>query len=299
MVRQHRDGFTLVELLVVIAIITILAGLLLPALQHARHAARVASCLNQMKQIGVGWLMYANQEGDRYPDFGTFDPTQGGGDMASGRNSVWALGCNGQGDLRPALAEVLGDQLDSILTCPLATPKWKAKTDYYKLDRFTANGDYTFGGYYSGRPVAAYNFYPTANTVMPFLPKAKAMAKVGQRLQTSTWYKSEAYGKKFSMLASDILYAGKPYADRMTVTGVKSGHPPLGGGAEEAGSLANIYTVGWDVPRGVSTTFNFVQDDGSGKTYSGVHFDSWMTPDWYRSSKKDNRFFLFPADMAR
>ena len=46
-------GFTLVELLVVIAIIAMLVTLLLPAVQAAREAARRASCLNNLKQLGL------------------------------------------------------------------------------------------------------------------------------------------------------------------------------------------------------------------------------------------------------
>jgi len=52
--RTQRRGFTLVELLVVIAIIGILIALLLPAIQAAREAARRASCVNKMKQLGLG-----------------------------------------------------------------------------------------------------------------------------------------------------------------------------------------------------------------------------------------------------
>ncbi|MBN2477275.1 MAG: DUF1559 domain-containing protein [Pirellulales bacterium] len=54
--RVRKRGFTLVELLVVIAIIGILIALLLPAIQAAREAARRAACLNNLKQIGLGFL---------------------------------------------------------------------------------------------------------------------------------------------------------------------------------------------------------------------------------------------------
>ena len=56
-VAQQR-GFTLIELLVVIAIISILAAILFPVFARARESARRTSCLSNLKQIGLGVMMY-------------------------------------------------------------------------------------------------------------------------------------------------------------------------------------------------------------------------------------------------
>src|SRR5437870_2159147 len=63
---QNR-GFTLIELLVVIAIIAILAALLLPALSRAKDQSYVVNCLNNQKQLCLGFLMYAHDNNDVMP----------------------------------------------------------------------------------------------------------------------------------------------------------------------------------------------------------------------------------------
>lgn len=62
-----RSGFTLIELLVVIAIISILAAILFPVFARARENARRASCLSNLKQIGLGIMQYAQDYDERYP----------------------------------------------------------------------------------------------------------------------------------------------------------------------------------------------------------------------------------------
>jgi prepilin-type N-terminal cleavage/methylation domain-containing protein/prepilin-type processing-associated H-X9-DG protein len=62
---KGRPGFTLIELLVVIAIIAILAAILFPVFGRARENARKTSCASNLKQIGLGWTMYAQDYDER------------------------------------------------------------------------------------------------------------------------------------------------------------------------------------------------------------------------------------------
>jgi prepilin-type N-terminal cleavage/methylation domain-containing protein/prepilin-type processing-associated H-X9-DG protein len=66
--KRSTGAFTLVELLIVIAIIAILAALLLPALGNAKLLAKRADCLSNLRQIGIAFTVYLDENGNRFPD---------------------------------------------------------------------------------------------------------------------------------------------------------------------------------------------------------------------------------------
>jgi prepilin-type processing-associated H-X9-DG protein/prepilin-type N-terminal cleavage/methylation domain-containing protein len=122
-VSRLNLGFTIVELLVVIAIIGGLVALLLPAVQAARGAARRNHCANNMRQIGLGILLYADSHHGKWPETThTVEPDPVTGEFTK----AWIY------TVAPYIESV-----DAIRICPddtLASERLKAKATSYTLN---------------------------------------------------------------------------------------------------------------------------------------------------------------------
>ena len=66
-VRNRTDGFTLIELLVVVVVMAILVGMLLPALMNSRVVKKRIHCINNLKQVGLSYRIFAMDNEDRFP----------------------------------------------------------------------------------------------------------------------------------------------------------------------------------------------------------------------------------------
>ncbi len=139
-----RFGFTLIELLVVIAIIAILAAILFPVFAQARDKARQTGCLSNLRQIGIGFLMYAEDFDEVMPPL-----SQSGGSLTGGR---WPVFMQRYFKVR------------SFNFCPSASNPWILSGVNYRDEAFRGQFWYDYG--YSLCPDYGYNYIPLQNQTL-------------------------------------------------------------------------------------------------------------------------------------
>ncbi len=179
--RNRSDqtrGFTLVELLVVIAIIGILASILLPALAKARESARRSACVNNLKQMGMIFGMYAMENRNSLPPLDNHD-----------QRFMW--------DANALYPEYLSDA--AILACP-SDPEYAPKTNF-RLTTDTTLSDGAFGS--APQPFKAYTTHPDCIGALSYVYVGYMMTNDSETvagLSTYTWMDSVL---PISMAASD------------------------------------------------------------------------------------------------
>jgi len=123
--KLKTNGFTLIELLVVIAIIAILAAILFPVFAQAREKARQSTCLSNLKQLGLGFIMYADDYDD-FPPFAGF-PNEWQNDY--GYTRCWP------NTVLPYIKVNLHANGNTAMRCPSGKrDSWPYATSYYMTE---------------------------------------------------------------------------------------------------------------------------------------------------------------------
>ncbi|MEQ9095192.1 MAG: type II secretion system protein [Phycisphaerales bacterium] len=267
-----RRAFTLIEVLVVTAIVGTLVGVLLPALSGARDAARGAACASNLRQLGIGWAMYAGDyQGVAMPLAYTDHRDTGGGDNifwwgADGSQSGTLD--HGRGLLSPYLDAGLGEV--GVYACPAQRPG----TYEHQGATRAPNSTYGYNGYFLSpaytpgwsrgikhRPHQRLSTIAQPSNLMVFADTL--MSRGAHAMPTSN-----------ALLDPPMLYvgAGRWRDNEYPTTCFR--HGGLGAGA----SCLAVHADGSS--RAYRATADWLTQPGQGIGSVGVHNDPRYIPDW-------------------